>query len=152
MLKRINDGLPCLILGILLYGIVIQLAGVWFVDNKWAYSIGLWYGVAMAIGMAIHLAVVISDAVTLYGEDRAQKRVAAKSVLRYLIVAILLGVFVFFKLGNVFMAFIGLMSLKISAYLWPVLTKISRKGMDQPIEENLLSTENQSSTQEEVTM
>jgi NADH:ubiquinone oxidoreductase subunit 2 (subunit N) len=148
MLKRINDGLPCLIVGILIYGIVIQLAGVWFVEDKGAYSIGLWYGVAMAIGMAIHMAVVIYDAVTLDGEERAQKRVAAKSMLRYLIVAILLGVFVFFKLGNVFMAFIGLMSLKISAYLWPTLTRISHRDKNQ----NLLSKETQSSTQEEVTM
>ena len=61
----------------------------------------------------------------------------------------------FFKLGNVFMAFIGLMSLKISAYLWPTLSRISHKNKNQVtegIEENLSLQENQSSTQEEVTM
>ena len=31
MLKRLNDALPELVLGIVLYGIVIELVGVWFV-------------------------------------------------------------------------------------------------------------------------
>ena len=34
MLKRINDALPGLVVGIILYGIVIQLTGVWFVEDK----------------------------------------------------------------------------------------------------------------------
>ena len=106
MLKRINDGLPGLIGGILLYGFIIQFTGVWFVEEKWAYSIGLWYGIAIAIGMAIHMAVVIYDAVTFDGENHAKTRVAAKSVIRYVIVAILFGILVFFHLGNIFTAFI----------------------------------------------
>ena len=31
MLKRLNDALPELVLGIIVYGIVVELAGVWFV-------------------------------------------------------------------------------------------------------------------------
>ena len=42
MLKRINDALPGLVFGIVFYGIVVQLIGVWFVTYKISYSIGLW--------------------------------------------------------------------------------------------------------------
>ena len=53
MLKRINEALPGLIFGIIIYGVLVQLTGVWFVADKAAYSIGLWYGICIAIGMAI---------------------------------------------------------------------------------------------------
>ena len=122
-----NEGLPGLIFGILLYGVIIQLAGVWLVEDKWGYSIGLWFGIAIAVGMAIHMAVTIYDAVIFDGEEKAQSRVAAKSTLRFLVVAILFGIFCYFQLGNLFTAFIGVMGLKISAYLQPLFMKIVNK-------------------------
>lgn len=127
MLKRINEGLPRLVVGILLYGIVVWFAGVWFVEEKVDYSIGLWYGIAIAIGMAIHMAYVIYDAVTFDGEDGAKTRVAVKSVLRFLVVTILFGILGYFNLGNLLAAFIGVMGLKVSAYLQPLFDKIVNK-------------------------
>lgn len=127
MLKRINEGLPGLIVGILLYGAVLQLAGVWFVEDKWAYAIGLWYGIAIAVGMAINMAIVIYDAVTFDGEDGAKTRVASKSLLRYVVVAILFGILCYFHLGNLFAAFMGVMGLKVSAYLQPLFTRVVNK-------------------------
>ncbi len=59
MLKRINDALPELILGILIYEIVVEFTGIWFVKDKLGYSNGLLIGAATAIGMAIHMAVVL---------------------------------------------------------------------------------------------
>ena len=131
MLKRINPALPGLIAGIVIYGLIFQLAGVWFVEDKISYSIGLWYGIAIAIGMAVNLAMVIYDAVTFDGEGNANKRVAAKSMLRYIVVAILLGILGYFEFGNLFAAFIGVMGLKISAYLQPLLNKLSGKSNGQ---------------------
>ena len=128
MLKRINPALPGLLAGIVIYGLIIQLAGVWFVEDKIGYSIGLWYGIAIGIGMAINLATVIYDAVTFDGEGNANKRVAAKSMLRYVVVAILFGILGYFEFGNLFTAFLGAMGLKISAYLQPLLNKIVNKS------------------------
>ena len=42
MLRRINDALPGLVAGIILYGIIIQITGVWFVEDRVSYSIGVW--------------------------------------------------------------------------------------------------------------
>ena len=63
MIRRLNSALPALLLGILIYGVIVELAGVWFVEDKLRYSTGLWIGIALACGMAIHMAVVIEDAV-----------------------------------------------------------------------------------------
>ena len=128
MLKRINPALPGLIAGIVIYGLLVQATGVWFVEDKMGYSIGLWYGIAIAIGMAINLATVIYDAVTFDGAENANKRVAAKSMLRYIVVAILFGILGYFEFGNLFTAFLGVMGLKISAYAQPFLNKIVNKS------------------------
>ena len=128
MLKRINPSLPGLIAGIVIFGLLVQFTGVWFVEDKLGYSIGLWYGVAIGIGMAINLATVIYDAVTFDGEGNANKRVAAKSMLRYIVVAILFGILGYFEFGNLFTAFLGVMGLKISAYAQPFLNKIVNKS------------------------
>ena len=131
MLKRINPALPGLIAGMIIYGLIIQFAGVWFVVDKIGYSIGLWYGVAIGIGMAINLATVIYDAVTFDGEGNANKRVAAKSMLRYIIVVILFFILGYFEFGNLITAFLGVMGLKVSAYLQPLLNKLLGKSKRQ---------------------
>ena len=119
MLKRINDALPGLVVGILIYGVVIQLTGVWFVKDPIRYSTGLWFGIAVAVGMAINLAIVIRDSVELADVEHANRRIIMKSVLRYLVVVVLFFILGYFNLGNLFVAFLGVFGLKISAYLQP---------------------------------
>lgn len=128
MLKRLNDVLPGLVLGILVYGAVIELGGVWFAADRLRYTTGLAVGIALAVGMAIHMAVVLQDAVDIYGESGAQKRIVAKSVFRYLTVVIVFFVMMKWNLGNPIMAFVGVLGLKVSAYLQPLADKfISKK-------------------------
>ena len=147
MLRRINPALPGLVVGIVIFGLFVQLTGVWFVADKIGYSIGLWYGVAIGIGMAINLATVIYDAVTFDGEGNANKRVAVKSMLRYIVVAILFGILGYFEFGNLFTAFLGVMCLKFSAYAQPLLNKIVNKSNGSfdaaSIDENSEMNENQ---------
>jgi hypothetical protein len=119
MLKRINDALPGLVFGIVFYGIVVQLIGVWFVTDKISYSIGLWYGIAIAVGMAVN------DATAIYGQKDANRRIVAKSLLRYIVVAVLLFILGLFDFGNLIMAFVGMLGLKISAYLQPLFMKVT---------------------------
>lgn len=134
MLKRINDVLPELILEIFLYGLLVQLTGVWFVENKLLYSTGLWIGIAAAMGMAIHMAVVILDTMDLAIEKQAKVRTTVFSMLRYLVVVLLFLVVSYFRLGNVLTMFIGIMGLKAAAYFQPfmhkLLTKTKERGSD----------------------
>lgn len=127
MLRRINDALPGLVLGIILYGVILQITGVWFVKDKLGYSIGVWYGIAIAVGMAINLAKIIYDSVTMDMGGHANRRVIAKSVLRYAVVVILFMILGYFQFGNLLMALLGVLGLKISAYAQPLLTKVVKK-------------------------
>ncbi len=161
MLRRINEGLPGLVAGILIYGGIVQLTGVWFVEDRMGYSIGLWYGIAIAIGMAVNMAYVIYDAVTFDGESKANGRVIAKSMLRYVVVVILFCILGLFEFGNIITAFIGVMGLKFSAYMQPLfawlINKISGRddaasdmddSMSNSEEESVCSMETESSEQE----
>ena len=114
-------------LGIVLYGLLIQLAGMWFVTDKLSYTIGLWFGVLLAVGMAINMASVIYDSVVLGDADYAKKRVIIKSMLRYLVVVILFFILGFFEIGNLFMGLIGVFGLKFAAYAQPIMAKVSWK-------------------------
>ena len=78
MIKRLNKALPALLLGIVLYGLLVQFIGVWFVKDKLLYSTGLWIGIAMAMGMAIHIAVVIEDAIALNCQKQDCRMVPSK--------------------------------------------------------------------------
>lgn len=127
MLRRINDALPGLVLGIVIYGVIIELVGVWFVEDKLRYSTGLLIGIAVAIGLAINIAQVIRDAVEIYGADGARNRLIVKSVLRYLVVVVIFFVMMKFNLGNLATAFIGVLGLKVSAYLQPFAHKVILK-------------------------
>lgn len=127
MLKRINDVLPELVAEILAYGLLVQFAGVWFVEDKLRYSTGLWIGIAAAVGMAIHMAVVILDSVDLAIEKKARVRTTLFSMLRYIVVVILFVIVMYFRLGNVITMFIGVMGLKVAAYLQPFVHKLLSK-------------------------
>lgn len=143
MLKRINPALPQLIVGILLYGIVIQITGMWFVNDKQAYTLGLWIGIALAIGMAINMAIVILDAVDAVATTGRTVRTGFWSVLRYVVVV---GVFVaawYFELANPLIMFLGLMGLKVSAYLQPMFHKIISRRRNEAGE---LSVESEKSS------
>lgn len=127
MLRRINEALPGLVGGILLYGVCVELAGVWFVDDRLHYTIGLWYGIAIAVGMAVNLATVIYDSVAMGDSEHARRTIIAKSLLRYAVVVILFFILGFFDFGNLFMAFLGVLGLKVSAYLQPLLHRLFKK-------------------------
>lgn len=125
MLRRMNEALPGLVATIIGYGLVLQFAGMWFVDDKLSYSIGLWYGIAIAAGIAVNIAAVLWDAVSMGESKNANRRIIAKSVLRYVVVAVLLIILGYFKFGNLFAAFFGILGLKISAYLSPVIGSLA---------------------------
>lgn len=107
MLRRLNDALPGLVLGIIVYGAAVFLAGIWFVPDKLRFTTGLAIGIALACGMAVNMAVVLRDAVEIYGEAKARSKIIARSITRYLVVVIVFFVMMKWELGSLPAAFIG---------------------------------------------
>lgn len=123
MLKRINPILPELLAGIALYGLALQLTGMWFVNDKFEYTLSVWMGIALAMGMAVNMAIVILDSVDVMAARGTPVRTGFWSVLRYVVVVGVFAAAWYFELGNPLVMFFGMMGLKVSAYLQPHLHK-----------------------------
>lgn len=124
-----NEALPGLLLGILIYGGLVELIGVWFASDKLLFTTGLFIGIACALGMAIHLAVVLDE--TVRTQNASPKMIKLKSVLRYLVVVAVFFVMMWLHLGNLISAFIGVLGLKASAYAQPLLHKLIHLQKDE---------------------
>lgn len=127
MLKRLNEALPGLLLGIIIYGVLFQVIGMWLVEDRLHYSTGLWIGIGCAVFMAIHMAMSIEDAVSIGTEDGAKRKTIASAMFRYFIVLLVFVLMVSFNLGMLLPAFFGVLGLKISAYMQPVFHRLLGK-------------------------
>ena len=137
-MKRLNQALPGLVLGILAYGLLIELIGVWFVSDKIRYTTGLLIGIGCAIGLAIHISMIIEESVRI-GEGH-EKYLSFKSVMRYLVLCAIIITMTLFKLGNMYTALIGVLGLKVSAYAQPLLYRAFGKNLNRD-EEKAVSNE-----------
>jgi hypothetical protein len=130
-LKRINEGLPALIGGMVVYSILVEVVGIWFTDDKVRFTIGLVVGSACGIWMAINIATVLLDTVRLGANP---KMVAAKAALRYIIIAAILIIMMVFHIGSLISAFLGVFGLKISAYAQPFIHRIILRDWEDEVE------------------
>lgn len=112
--------------GILFWGIICQAAGVWFVKDKTGYSIGLWMGVLLAAGAGIHMWWALDRSLD-YGQDTAVKMITKHNIIRYLVIVAVMAFIMVSGFANPLSAFLGLMGLKVAAYLQPFTHRICVK-------------------------
>ena len=129
MMKKLSDmnrALPGLLGGIVLFGAISQVVGLFLVEEKLNYSIGLWVGVLVAVFMAVHMAWSLNSALE-QNVKGAQAAATKQNMIRYLIVILILGILMITEVGNPIAAFVGVMGLKVSAYLQPIFQKLFHK-------------------------
>lgn len=126
-----NSTLIELLMGILVVGIVCQLLCLLFFKQYVYNAVGLWAGLAVAAGMAVHMQRSIEDGLDLMG-DAGVKHMQKSSAIRMLAVCAVMAVVLYFDWGNPLTLIVGVMALKLAAYLQPfmhrVLEKISKGG------------------------
>ncbi len=121
-----NSILNELLAGIISLGVLIQIGMLIFAENYLYNAIGLWAGIGIACFMAIHLKRSIEDEMDL-GEEGAMKHARTAYATRTMITLIVIGIVIYFKLGNPFTVVLGIFPLKLSAYLQPLIHKIFLK-------------------------
>lgn len=123
-LRRLNPALPMLTATILVYGILIEGIGIWWVEDKLRYTTGLLIGIGLALFLSINIATSILTITADTQGRRGQAIMAAKAILRYAVVVVVSMVMGYFKLGNIFTWFAGVMGLKVAAFLQPLIHKV----------------------------
>ena len=136
-LKRMNRTLLEMQLGMLFFGLVCQLAGMFFVQEQGYYAISLWFGVAFAIAGSIQMCRTLDRALCC-GKD-ASGIVTRGYLFRYAVVAAVLIVISLTEVLNPLVFFLGYMSLKVTAYLQPLTHKLCNRlfGDTDPVPEPL---------------
>ena len=121
-----NNILVELLAGIIFLGVLIQIIMAIALENYLYNAIGLWTGIGIACFMAIHLKRSIEDSLDL-GVDGAVKHARTAYATRTVITLIVIGLVVYFKIGNPLTVVLGIFPLKLSAYLQPLIHKIFLK-------------------------
>lgn len=128
---RKNSTLIELLMGILVVGVVCQLVCLLFFKQYVYNAVGLWTGVAVATGMAVHMQRSIEDGLDLMG-DSGVKHMQKASATRMLVACAVMAVVMYYNWGNPLTLLLGVMALKLAAYMQPfmhrVLEKISKGG------------------------
>lgn len=122
-ITRINRTLFELETGILLFGAACQVF-VFLMKEKIWYSCGLWMGILTAAVCAFHMWWSLDRALDL-PERSAVKSLSTNAILRYLVIAAVLAGMAISGIGDPLAAFLGVMGLKVSAYMHFITRKIS---------------------------
>ncbi len=129
--RKIDRTLFELMTGIFLFGILCQITVVWLVQDKVGYSLGLWLGVLLAGASGFHMWWSLDRALD-FEQEAAVKMMTKHNILRYLVIVVWLGIVMLGEFANPLAAFLGLMGLKVSAYLQPFTHKLCA-GFDKEV-------------------
>ena len=97
-LRKINDSLPGLLLGEIIFCILAGAVVFIFFDNKFYNSLGL-AGLAVAVFWAINMSMGLNDAVDR-DESEAVKKMQRGTAVRYGIALIVLGILMLTGIGE----------------------------------------------------
>ena len=144
-MKKLNPTLVELWTGSLFFTILALLAGIWFVQNKLAYALGLLVGTIVTMYLAWHMARSI-DRMLEKAEQGVDGSAGMRmsSLLRYgLVVLILIASAFVSEWVNPISVFIGILGLKVAAYLQPFTHKIVFKlfGFEEEVYPEMPDTE-----------
>lgn len=126
MRKRFPIIVQELLLLMALYGLLAEVIVLAATKDLLFHTIGLMVGVFLAMGMCIHMQISLEDAIDM-GEAGAQKHISKTYGIRTAVVFLIMGILYYFKIGSIITGFIGIMSLKVAAYLQPFTHKYLKK-------------------------
>ena len=112
-----------LVIGNIIYYVIVQILVVVFSGNALYDSIGLIAGVVISTAMTIHMTIAVEQAMSL-NERAADKHVKKTTAFRMLGVMAALVIVGLTEFGNIVFTLIGVMALKVSAYLQPLTHKV----------------------------
>ena len=121
-----------LLIGIIIITIPITVVGLIIVKNNLEYLFGIGLGTMVAIGVLKHMQITVLK--TVEKTPKAAQSYAIKNyMIRYFIIISVLMVGIISKEVSVIGIFLGIFSIKISAYLFPYVNNINKKKLSNDI-------------------
>lgn len=107
---------------IIAYNLIASIPVLILSADKLHNELGLLLGMAMALGMLFHMHSVIAR--SFYYEGNKKALFIRNSILRYVMVGVLLALAGITGWASPIFALVGMLSLKVSAYLQPLFAKV----------------------------
>lgn len=126
-MRNINKTVWELLLGVLFLGIILEIVGVMLVRDKLYYSIGLGIGIILAIFMTFSIHSSVVKAIDV-GEHGAKAKMITSYVFRTVLVVAVILIMAVTRLGSLAGLLIGMMTLKVAAYIQPITHKFLTGG------------------------
>ena len=120
-----NSTLKELLIGIVLVGVVLQIVCLFF-HRQLYQAVGLWTGIGISIGMAIHMQYSIEDGLDIQG-DAGVKHMQKSYFIRTAVAVVVMAVVLYYDWGNPITILLGVTALKVGAYLQPTVHKVLQK-------------------------
>ena len=121
-----NSTLIELLIGGVLVGIVSQLVCLIFFKQHLYHAVGLWTGILISIGMAIHMQRSIEDGLDILG-DAGVKHMKKAYMTRTAVAVVIMAAVMYFDWGNPITIIVGIIALKVAVYLQPFVHKVLEK-------------------------
>lgn len=129
-MKKINQTLFELIVGILVSGVLIQLISMIFMGGfNFSFSVSFWVGIATAILLSAHMYRSIDRALDMAPDD-AQKYMRKTYMVRAIIIFIVAGIVCWIDSEDIIAVFLGVLCLKFGAFLQPLLHRILNRDKE----------------------
>lgn len=112
------------LIGIGIYGIIIEVLGVCIFPKKLAFSLGLLLGICGSIFLIMHITFTLDKALDM-GEQQATKYIRKQALLRLFVMLIIMIIALKFEYFYFVATILGLLGLKIGSFIAaPILKKI----------------------------
>lgn len=121
-----NNTLLELLIGVVLVGFLSQIVCLIFFKQHLYHAVGLWTGIGISIGMAIHMQRSIEDGLDISG-DAGVKHMKKAYLTRTAIAIVVMAVVMYFNWGNPITILVGVIALKVAVYLQPLVHKVLEK-------------------------
>ena len=121
-----NRTLLELLIGVVLVGILSQIVCLIFFKRHLYHAVGLWTGILISIGMAIHMQRSIEDGLDLLG-DSGVKHMKKAYLTRTAVAIVVMAAVMYFDWGNPITILVGIIALKVAVYLQPFVHKVLEK-------------------------
>lgn len=115
-----------LLIGVVLVGVFSQIVCLIFFKRHLYHAVGLWTGILVSIGMAIHMQRSIEDGLDLLG-DSGVKHMKKAYLTRTAVAVVVMAAVMYYDWGNPITILVGIIALKVAVYLQPFVHKVLEK-------------------------
>lgn len=112
---------------IVVFCILAAIVECIFVNDRIYSLLGLFVGCILAIYMFLYMNRILNRSIDFKEAKAVERYIVKHSIIRYMSVVLVFLILCATKIADPISCFVGLLGLKVSAYLQPVIGKIRKK-------------------------